>query len=376
MEISETCDWSSLMTTTFPFKDNNGNNNNETTRKEKSTSTLLFDDNDNNNNKKKKKNDNTFTGDDSKTKKKDKDSILFLKKQQKYSTVLDRVKKLSLLNEFQITIIASRLEHFDIKTYIIYEKKKSTVDQLGLRGRDVYNSIIKELNTDDKIMHIHNLIYRGHDFLKKYSGRTIDTLTTRFQRYRNTCYYIDTTNKQNPVYCDTVTNEQLKSGNLIFFDIGESYRQKMAQYSKTYFDCFGRGYRVLHTLQSGKTLYLSLCQYVFFIWASKFLVFHFLEKNLADIVTIRQMTQKNSYKPKKFRRTNKKRKFIKIDVTKTYQLPIINLRRQKVKKTILDNKSIQSNEKIYQMVTKNWNADIDNSHLRVRSFSINYKFHK
>ena len=191
---------------------------------------------------------------------------------------------------------------------IHFDKPMLQVEDLLLRPREIYKGILKVCDTDAKVLRIHKLITKGPMISKKISGRTIDTLVTRFPRYNDVCYYLDVTSTENTFLLPDQSAESINCDSLdrkiILFDIGSSYRHKMQQYSKTYFDCFGRGEEVLHTLHSGATIRMSLCQFPFFIWADRFKVFDFLEAKYDPVVVIRKQSQKNTYKPKR----NPKRK--------------------------------------------------------------------
>ena len=182
---------------------------------------------------------------------------------------------------------------------ITYHKRLLQVDELSLKATQTYRHIINNCPTDESLLAIKRLIDDGpNKALKKISGRTIDTLVTRFPRYHNVCYYLDVTDKDNAVIVPYSMIRKHKNKEFILFDIGSSYRKKMHQFSKAYFDCFGRGDEVSHISESGVVINISLCQYTFFIWASRFKVFEFLQKELDRVIVVRKHCQKTTYRPK------------------------------------------------------------------------------
>lgn len=204
-----------------------------------------------------------------------------------------------------------------------YKKNILHTSELSARGKSVYDYILKECPTDDHILRMKDLIHNGVvKDSKKISGRTIDILVTQLPRHTNACYYLDITDSNNIFIVESDINTLSDTNRkIILFDIGSSYKKKMQQYSKAYFDCFRRGDIVLHTLRNGTKLELSLCQYNFFLWASQFKVFDFLIKNLDKISTLKQI------------KSNKAN--IKMKIKMVYQLPKI-----KVKKETLQRKKV------------------------------------
>ena len=218
-------------------------------------------------------------------------------------------------------IINKRLHKFNLSYSIEYEKTRIKVSDLSLKAYQVYTYILKECPTDNDLYEIQNFINNGSALFKRSSGRTIDTLMTRFQRYHNVCYYLDVTDPKHPIMCDKYEEGK----NMILFDIGASYRQKMHQFSKTYFDCFGRGYEVEHHLNNNQIMYISLCKFTFFIWARRFLVFKFLQKHLHKVIIVRQYSQKNLYKPKK-KKIRKPRLPLRKTIKKVMCVPHIDIK--------------------------------------------------
>jgi hypothetical protein len=168
-------------------------------------------------------------------------------------------------------------------------------EALDDRGRDAYKRILRDCVDDAGLREIKRLSETA-----QISGRTVDTLVTRFPKYRNVCYYLDVTDPRQPRIVDT---DHIEGRHVILFDIGESYRKRMQQMSKMYFDCFRRGVEVEHVLQNGETLVISLCQYMFMIWARQFCVYDFLKREIDTVVKVRKMGQKNAYAPIRKRRT-------------------------------------------------------------------------
>lgn len=183
------------------------------------------------------------------------------------------------------------------KTTVEYFKRVLRPRDLAPKALGVYQYILRQCPTDREMLAVQTLIddgpFAGH---QKISGRTVDTLMTQFPKYHNVCYYLDVTDKDNS---HIVTDNSLPGRTIILFDIGASYRAKMHQFSKTYFDCFGRGDVVEHTLACTRTINISLCQFMFYRWAHQFQVFHFLKEEFDRIIVIRQYGQKTTYKPKK-----------------------------------------------------------------------------
>lgn len=224
-----------------------------------------------------------------------------------------------------IKIITSwymRSKNLNVKTTVTYYKRVLTVDELPTRAKEIYEQIIHQCPTDEDILKVKKLIDEGPPVNKKVSGRTIDTLVTRFPRYHNVCYYLDVTDPKNTFI---VKHSEAPGRKIMLFDIGSSYRKKMHQYSKTYFDCFGRGDEVQHKLSNGTTVNISICQFTFFIWASRFKVLEFLKDEFDRVIVVRQQSQKNTYKPKRRkRRKTKKSKAIVVDLKKTVLCPKIS----------------------------------------------------
>jgi hypothetical protein len=227
---------------------------------------------------------------------------------------ITNMKKIDILRVWYI-----RSKNINAKINVTYHKRILSANALSIRARQIYQQIICSCPTDDSILAIKRLIDGGQSTTKKVSGRTIDTLVTRFPRYHNVCYYLDVTDPNNTKivpYSDSLDRT------IILFDIGSSYRNKMHQYSKTYFDCFGRGDEVEHILSDGNIINMSLCQFTFFIWASRFKVFEFLKDEFERVIIVRQQSQKNTYKPKKRkRRKTKMNESVVPDLKKTVLCP-------------------------------------------------------
>lgn len=173
------------------------------------------------------------------------------------------------------------------------KKKVYDKNELSTKAKFVYEHILKKCPTDNDILKIYNLIQNGVTYdSKKISGRTIDTLVTQVPKYSNACYYLDVTNPNDIFIVESLDHKKKKK--IILFDIGSSYRKKMQQYSKAYFDCFKRGELVSHKLENGEYINISLCQYNFFIWASHFKVFEYLMKIIDTITNFKQIKKKRT----------------------------------------------------------------------------------
>jgi hypothetical protein len=210
-------------------------------------------------------------------------------------------------NEYITKLIAQKCGSTEID--VKYTKPAIDGSMLSDKASFAYNEILRYCNTDKKLLSILDLIANGPTSMK-ISGRIIDTLVTRFSRYENVCYYLDVTD---PVNSEIVTEASIEGRNIILFDVSASYRKQMQIYSKMYFDCFSRGIRVKHTLGDGSIRTFSICKVNFFIWASRFKVFDFLEKRIDKIIEVRRRSQKQVYKPKRKKyRTNR----VRVDLNK------------------------------------------------------------
>ena len=178
----------------------------------------------------------------------------------------------------------------------VTRKKVITVADMTEDDRVVYKHILSKCDTDTSILRIKHLIDEGPtSHGKRVSGRTIDTLVTRFQKFRNVQYYIDVRDPNHRHICDEVPSDM---NGIILFDISHSYDQKMIRCTKAYFDCFGRGCEIEHVLHSGEIIIMSLCKFNFFIWADEFCVFDYMEKEMDTIVQVKRQTQMHIYQPK------------------------------------------------------------------------------
>lgn len=218
-----------------------------------------------------------------------------------------------------IYIWSMLMQRMKLKISVFFHKKVRSKDMLSIRAKEIYKEILLACDTDEKLLRIKRLVDGGPVLAKKISGRTIDTLVTRFPRYNNVCYYIDVTERSNTKIIDYPNTSPGQK--IILFDIGSSYRQKMHQYSKTYFDCFGRGDEVEHILNSGESVNISLCQFTFFIWADQFKVFEFLESQYDKVINVRQYSQKSTYKPKRKSTRQKTNLLLKRNLKTTILLP-------------------------------------------------------
>lgn len=182
------------------------------------------------------------------------------------------------------------------------EKVSTPLNQLSIRATAVYQEICNQLTTDEAIIAFRTRIDTLRPALGiRCSGRTFDTLVTSAAKYLNCSYFLDITDPSNIVYVPNGT--LLREGrHIIHFNIQMSYRQKMQQYSKKYFDCFARGAVVQHRLDSGGVIDISICQYMFFLWVFENRIDEFLSRNFESIVEIRRMNQYKNYTPKKKQR--------------------------------------------------------------------------
>lgn len=176
-----------------------------------------------------------------------------------------------------------------------YKKSCISHSALPIKAKSVYKMIMAICETDKQVLRVNDMIKNGPIKNVKISGRIIDTLVTRSHKFIDTCYYIDVTDRWAPFIVDDVVDITRDDRNIILFDVCSSYRQKMLQFSKGYFDCFGRGYVVSHILKSGKTVPINLCQFNFFLWAKQYCVFEFLIRQYEKIVRIRRMFQANKF---------------------------------------------------------------------------------
>jgi hypothetical protein len=253
-----------------------------------------------------------------------------------------------------------RSKNLQAKSTVTYLKKVLDVSELSTRAREIYGQILIQCPTDEDILKVKHLIDEGPPVDRKVSGRTIDTLVTRFPKFHNSCYYLDVTDPKNS---KIVTQPDYPGRTTMLFDIGSSYRKKMTQYSKTYFDCFGRGDEVEHKLQNGEVINISICQFTFFIWASRFQVFEFLKDQFQKVIVVRQQCQKNTYKPKRRkRRKTKQNQPIVIDLKRTVLCPSINSHKR-IKKANVDKVLICSSANVPYL----------NKHTRSKSLFDYYK---
>ena len=200
-------------------------------------------------------------------------------------------------SEPRISTIVDDLAELKPTVVVVYNKKVTRASDLCARAREVYDHILSQCPTDADILAVKRMIDEGPSQSgRKISGRTIDTLVTRCDKYFNVHYYLDVTDPANARIVDTCSYPGRK---IELFDVGASYRTNMAQFSKTYFDCFGRGDEVTHQLASGEQVGICLCQFMFFIWANRFRVFDFLELHYEQVIGVRKYSQKTTYRPKR-----------------------------------------------------------------------------
>jgi len=205
--------------------------------------------------------------------------------QQMQTTIGSSVANLALVTSWY-----QHIKKIQCKSSVVYFKRVLTIDELSTRAREVYEHILTQCPTDASLRAIQLLINQGPPVDQKISGRTIDTLVTRYPRYADVCYYLDITDPTNTFIVTKISSDS--SRKFMLFDIGASYRKKMQQFSKTYFDCFGRGDEVSHIMTDGSTMTISICKFSFYIWAQRFRVFDFLITNFKMVISVRQQGQK------------------------------------------------------------------------------------
>jgi hypothetical protein len=162
------------------------------------------------------------------------------------------------------------------------KNKAIRVQDLNIREREIYKEIIQLCPDDRRLLTIHTLIQSHRS---RWSGRTLDALVTRFHHHHATTYLLDITDG---TPAKIVTRVESVGRVVVLFDIADSYKHKMYQYSKMYFDCFARGPEVLHQLNNGHVIQISLCQFMFFIWADVFKVFDFLELEYTNVLNMKK----------------------------------------------------------------------------------------
>jgi len=186
---------------------------------------------------------------------------------------------------------------------------RKRIENLSVRSQEIFLEIRNRLPTDHDLREFHRRQKNLHkDLGHKCSGRTFDTLVTSAYKYMDCSYFLDITNRHDITILQDCEEPIPPDRRVIRFDIQASYRQKMYQYSKRYFDCFARGDVIEHQLSDGTNLDISLCQFMFFLWVFEFKIDQFLLQNYPKVVEIRRFNQTQNYKPKK-----KKRKQIHIE---------------------------------------------------------------
>jgi len=214
----------------------------------------------------------------------------------------------------------ARFMQLTVKTTVEYCKRVLQPQDLSIKANGVYQHILRHCPADQDLLAVLKMIDAGpyaQDL--KISGRTVDTLMTRFPKYHNVCYYLDVTD---PDHSTILGGESTPGRTVILFDIGSSYRNKMHQYSKTYFDCFARGDVVEHTLSCSRKINISMCQFMFYLWARRFQVFEFLKAEFERVIVVRQHGQKTTYKPKKRLRRKNASTNVVSDIKKTVLCPV------------------------------------------------------
>ena len=100
-----------------------------------------------------------------------------------------------------------------------------------------------------------------------FSGRAMDMFLTS-SVYINNLHYFHTVGHRG--YSLQARNNHVR------FNISLSYQSKLKFYTKTYFDCFGRGCVVIDTLSNGTVIHVPIAQYIFYEWAYKHMVIEFM----------------------------------------------------------------------------------------------------
>ena len=163
-------------------------------------------------------------------------------------------------------------------------------------AKRAYDYILKACPTDEDVLRIKSLIDRA-----EFSGRVIDTFVTQYVEAHNVCYFVDGSGR--------IVNGRTLGQRASRINVFESYRNHMSRFSKPFFDCFGRGDNVAHTLRSGEKVVLSLCKFPFYIWADRFAVFDYLRLVLPNLVAMRTRMKSQTKKTKKEKKKKgKKRK--------------------------------------------------------------------
>lgn len=170
--------------------------------------------------------------------------------------------------------IYRRLEGASMRTSITHTKKSLYPSQLSKVEARVYDSIILELKTPDDIIAIRDMVQHVIYGKKHISGRLVNFFVAKYSKRKRCVYYIcnDPTGGRY-MSLHAVTTGDTRAYRL---DVYESYRQYIRKYTKRFFDCFGRGYSVIHSLPDGSCVDISLSQFPFFIWCRKMLVIDYI----------------------------------------------------------------------------------------------------
>lgn len=209
------------------------------------------------------------------------------KKDDTTVTYLKTVTKDTMHDSELFAELCELVDLLEVKIVIVNQGQAVRPDQLSVRGAEVYKELLS-LCSETELVRIQELI---KFYQNRWSGRTIDALVTRFHYTNRVSYYLDVTDLS--AVC--IVKEPIAPGRTIkLFDIGEGYRSKMIQYSKTYFDCFARGVPVLHRLSDGTDLAISLCQSMFFIWADRHKIFDFLQNEEPNVMSLKRNRKKTA----------------------------------------------------------------------------------
>lgn len=191
----------------------------------------------------------------------------FMKSIKLNTNIPDNINK-SIRNNFMTNYITHRFE---------YNKNIIEIVNLDKQQAEMYKQILIQCPDDKSIYNIDKVI-RRISTSRHISGRTIDMLMTKYHHNHTSIYNLCIDHNDIHILEKGHTCE-----NCIVFNIGSSYKRKMKQYSKSNFDCFGRGDMVRHKLKGGGHINIHICQFMFFIWLTKFKIIEYMEHNINDI---------------------------------------------------------------------------------------------
>ena len=150
----------------------------------------------------------------------------------------------------------------------VFAKRILSPDQLDTEGRRAYDYVLRQCDTDAKLRDMLTFVQRGSS--RKVSGRTVEAVVTRYPRHHPLRYWWHEASRR------VVASP---GPGVVLFDLATEYATQLRLWSKTYFDCFGRGDPVRHTMRDGEVLQLPLCQLIFFLWARRTGLLGFIEQH-------------------------------------------------------------------------------------------------